>query len=183
MLEDDDAFPDPEIEHLRLQRMVEDLQDAVDTEGSVSDVSQPEARKNSSIHIVLRHVCKMFKDNQPNLVKEAKLKSRALVPTGVADFMVSRKRRKILVVEAKKEQFSQGQAQDFVMMDIALALNEEAGESSDEIYGIVSNYLMWIFYRRTKDRIVWTVDHINEKRTGPEDAKRIARRIFAMLKE
>lgn len=177
--EEDAAFPVSPVMNERYSKMIADLHEIDRTQGSIFGLGLSEERKKTSIHCVLNAVAAMLPDFV-RLTKEAKVKSRALMATGVADFMVERKRRRLLIVEAKKEDFDQGQAQDFVMMDIALAKNEEDKLPADEVFGIVTSYEKWLFFKQTPEEIVWCREDIS-KRSHDEDVERVARRLYGIL--
>jgi hypothetical protein len=81
--------------------------------------------------------------------KSAPLSSDELI--GTADYLIARRQRYIetpllCVVEAKKDDFEQGLAQCLVEMQACQWSNKQEGMLI-EIYGIVSNGLLWVFYK------------------------------------
>lgn len=117
-------------------------------------------------------------DKSVQLEVEAPLRNDSLLSAGKADVLATRnKRRKILVVEAKKEDF------DLLMMDIAIAENEREGATVTPVFGIVSNFIQWNFYRYDADGIKYTVDTTNEVNSFEGDVRRIVGRLFNMLQE
>lgn len=152
--------------------MTEALRGALMTFGP-SCGNKSESRRAYSINILLPHVTALFPENQPTIELEATVKSASVMCSGFANMLVPRKRRKIPVVQAKREALLQGQAQDSMLMDITIARNEEDSNPSDVMLGIVSTFTEWMFYRRTGNTIEWADDSISETANLKEDVKRV----------
>ena len=70
--------------------------------------------------------------------------------------------------------------QDLVGMEIASDL-----DGLDTIYGIVTNYVEWIFLKSQNDKIETNIDTLTFEQEGPtvESLKRIAGKIYALLSD
>jgi hypothetical protein len=99
---------------------------------------------------------------------------------GHFEFMLKRKNNRICIVQAKKDDMEQGMGQDLVGMEIASDLN-----GLDTVYGIVTNYVEWMFLISQNDKIERDLDTLNfEKQVATVDSlKRIAGKIYALLSE
>lgn len=168
-------------EHTRITKMYADLDDANTLQGSVAAADVSEARRKNSIRPVLSAACLIIGEGETQMHEEARLKSKAVVVSAVADFMIVRKKRKILVVEAKDWAFENGQAQEALMMDVAIAVNEQNDEPNQEILGVLTNYEKWYFYKRTLTGIDYAVAYIRLGEHEHEDALAIVNRIMCML--
>ncbi|KAF1330259.1 hypothetical protein FI667_g5268, partial [Globisporangium splendens] len=56
-----------------------------------------------------------------------------------------------------------GVAQDILMMDLAIAENESKGVQVVNVFGIVSTFTEWIFYKYDESRINYLEDSLNDK--------------------
>ena len=99
---------------------------------------------------------------------------------GHFEFIRKRNNKRICIVEVKKDNMEQGMVHDIVGMEVASDLN-----GLDTVYGIVTNYVEWMFLKNQNDKIERDVDTLNfEKQvTTGESLKRIAGKIYALLSE
>ena len=99
---------------------------------------------------------------------------------GHFEFMLKRKNKRICVVEAKKDDILQGMVQDLVGMEVASDLND-----LDTVYGIVTNYVAWMFLKSQNDKIERDEDELHREHGIPtiESLKRIAGKIYALLSD
>lgn len=204
------AFPVyKSIDPKSLQPLLAELRRHRQTLGS-NKLSECEMRQKLSVTTLLVHVAQLFPKKQTEneegdeafdardepdedeeddedieldtkLVMEAPLKHRSLLSIGKPDVLLKRNDRKVIVVECKKDDILQGQAQDLLMMDLAVADNEEQGVKATPVFGIVSTFTEWIFYRYEKKRIWWMEDSINETFSMGKDVKRIVGIVYNML--
>lgn len=145
---------------------------------------QNESWRKISIGLFLHAAAGLLDDEAINVRTEAQMSNAAVSSSDIADMLVSRnKKRKLLVVEAKKEDFDQGKAQDLVLMEIAIAENEKEGVRVTPRVRHHANFLDWDFYRYDADGISFAYDQINELRSLEEDTLRIIRIVYNMLKE
>jgi hypothetical protein len=69
------------------------------------------------------------------------------------EFMIKRNNTRICFVLAKKDDMEQGMVLDLVEMEVASDLDE-----LDTVYGIVTNYVEWIFLKNKNDEIEENMD-------------------------
>lgn len=168
---DDDAFPCQEFKDADVAATIEALKSQQEIFGPC--VEQKEQRRKMGIATIMIGAAKLLNDKAVQVRVEVPMKSAAVFSNGVADMLVSRNKKcKLLVVEAKKEDFDQGKAQDLVLMDVAIAENERLGVKVTPVFGIVSNFLEWHFYRYNADGIKFTLAQINEVRSLESDVKK-----------
>lgn len=101
---------------------------------------------------------------------------------GQFEFIIERGNKKICIVEAKKDKIDQGIAQDLLGCE-AVADPESMGC----VYGIVTNYLYWVFLRSLDDRIEKDVATLaiaeGDSIATKEGLKLILGKIYALLSE
>lgn len=100
---------------------------------------------------------------------------------GIADFVVRRGTRMVIVVEAKKEDMEQGLIQDLISMDVAIEQNLAKDHKTPNIYGIVTDFTQWWFVRRVGGVVEKTTDCINFENSLEADLERIAGKIRHMI--
>jgi len=83
-----------------------------------------------------------------NVLVEQILKGKNIHVDGKFEFILERGNKKICVVEAKKEDFDQGMTQDLLGCDAVADT-----ESLSTVYGIVTNFIEWRFFRSLDDKI------------------------------
>ncbi|KAF1330150.1 hypothetical protein FI667_g5261, partial [Globisporangium splendens] len=179
---DDEAFPCQEFESPDITSIMEEVRRQQEHSGMCKE--QNEERRKQGISTILNGAAALLKDKAVQVRYEVALKNAAVFSNGVADMLVTRdQKRKLLVVEAKKEDFDQGKAQDLVLMDVAIAENEKQGVKITPVFGIVSTFTEWNFYRYDVEGIKYTFDQINEVRSLESDVRRVIGRVYNMLKE
>ncbi|KAK6094119.1 hypothetical protein MT418_005931 [Batrachochytrium dendrobatidis] len=96
------------------------------------------------------------------------------------EFMLKRKNKRVCIVEAKKDDMEQGMVQDLVGMEVASDL-----DGLDTVYGIVTNYIEWIFLKNHNNKIEKNMDTLTfELEVATlESLKRIAGKIYALLSD
>jgi len=99
---------------------------------------------------------------------------------GNFEFMLKRNKKRICIVQAKKDDMEQGMVQDLVGMEVASDLND-----LDTVYGIVTNYVEWMFLKSQNDKIERDEDELHREHGIPtiESLKRIAGKIYALLSD
>jgi len=83
-----------------------------------------------------------------SILIEESVNGKSINIEGRFEFVITRGLKKICIVEAKKEDMDQGMAQDLLGCEAVADL-----ESAHCVYGIVTNYQMWIFIQNLDDRI------------------------------
>ena len=80
----------------------------------------------------------------------------------------------------KRSNIRQGMVQDLVGMEVASDLN-----GLDTVYGIVTNYILWVFLKSQNDKIERDEDELHREHGIPtvESLKRIAGKIYALLSD
>ncbi|CAK4597431.1 hypothetical protein Ae201684P_009621 [Aphanomyces euteiches] len=106
-----------------------------------------EATLNIFIAPVLVQVCALF-NGDIKIFAEETLKGKYLKANGRFEFVLKRGLKSIFIVEAKKEDFDQGAAQELVGAEVAAELG-----SLNVVYGIVTNFKEWVFYKSSNTKI------------------------------
>jgi len=140
-----------------------------------------ESQRLHFIAPILVYVSDLFgPEDSIQIVIEEDLNGVNVKANGHFEFMLKRNNKRICIVEAKKDNMEQGMVQDIVGMEVASDLN-----GLDTVYGIVTNYVEWMFLKSQNDKIERDVDTLNfEKQVATvESLKRIAGKIYALLSE
>jgi len=140
-----------------------------------------ESQRLHFIAPILVYVSDLFgPEDSIQIVIEEDLNGVNVKANGHFEFMLKRNNKRICIVEAKKDDILQGMVQDLVGMEVASDLND-----LDTVYGIVTNYVEWMFLKSQNDKIERDVDTLNfEKQVATvESLKRIAGKIYALLSE
>ncbi|CAK4885585.1 unnamed protein product [Aphanomyces euteiches] len=106
-----------------------------------------EATLNIFIAPVLVQVCALF-NGDIKIFAEETLKGKYVKANGRFEFVLKRGLKSIFIVEAKKEDFDQGAAQELVGAEVAAELG-----SLNVVYGIVTNFKEWVFYKSSNTKI------------------------------
>ncbi|KAI3656532.1 hypothetical protein MP638_003484 [Amoeboaphelidium occidentale] len=126
---------------------------------------------------ILVSVCQLFK-NDVILEIEEDLQGDSVKVHGHYEFILRRGNKRICVFVAKKDDLEQGLVQTLLGCEIASEL-----EHSDCVYGIVANYIEWLFIRNLPDKIetnLCTLD-IRDGIPTAESLAKLAGKIFSML--
>jgi len=136
-----------------------------------------EAKRLHLIAPVLICVCILF-DGDVEIVVEEDLVGNFVKAHGHFEFMLKRGKRAVCIVEAKKYDVEQGTAQDLVGCEVAA----EVGEL-DIVYGIVTTYFQWNFFRSLNDKVEFEECSLSVTPEGPDrnTLKIIVEKIYAML--
>jgi hypothetical protein len=140
--------------------------------------SGKEAKRLQFIGPILSCVCDLF-DGKVKIVMEEDLDGKYVKAHGHFEFMLRRGNKAVCIVEAKKDDFDQGMAQDLVGCEVAAELG-----NLDTVYGIVTNYLQWNFLRSLDDKVELQVCTLNLTDKGTPDLaslKMITGKIYGML--
>ena len=113
-------------------------------------------------------------------VIEKDLKGVNVKANGHFEFMLKRNNKRICIVQAKKDDMEQGMVKDLVGMEVASDL-----DGLDAVYGIVTNYVEWIFLKSQNDKIEKDMDTLTFELgvATLESLKRIAGKIYALLSD
>ncbi len=126
---------------------------------------------------ILIHVACLVENVQ--ILVEENVVGKRVHAHGRFEFVLRCGAKRICIVEAKKEDMDQGMAQNLVGCE-ALADVEQL----DTVYGIVTNYKEWIFFKRENDRILRdhaTILLLHDELPTPGSLQDIAERVLAML--
>ena len=136
-----------------------------------------EAQRLHFIAPILICVCNLF-NGDVDIVVEENLVGNFVKAHGHFEFMLRRGRKAVCIVEAKKDDIKQGMAQDLVGCEVAAEIG-----GLDIVYGIVTNYVQWIFLRSLNDKVKLEECSLRLTPNGPEreSLKEIAEKIYAML--
>jgi len=126
---------------------------------------------------VLICVCILFKGDV-DIVVEEDLVGNFVKAHGHFEFMLRRGQKAVCIVEAKKDDIEQGMAQDLVGCEVAAEIG-----GLDIVYGIVTNYIQWNFFRSLNDKVEREECSLCLTPNGPEreSLRAIAEKIYAML--
>jgi hypothetical protein len=151
---------------------------------SETNKSDADVRRTLSISAIMCGAADIVNDTSIQFVQEAPLRNSSLLSAGKADLLATRNElRKVVVVQVTNENAKQGIAHALMKMEIAIAENEREGIQATPLFGIVSNFVEWRFYRYDATGIKYTSDVINQTHSLDEDVRRIVGRICSMLRE
>ena len=139
-----------------------------------------EATLNIFIAPVLVQVCALF-NGDIKIFAEETLKGKYLKANGRFEFVLKRGLKSIFIVEAKKEDFDQGAAQELVGAEVAAELG-----SLDVVYGIVTNFKEWVFYKSSNTKIekdTTLMYHPNKQYSMETMLAKATAKIYAILSE
>jgi hypothetical protein len=136
-----------------------------------------ESKRLHFIAPVLICVCILF-EGDVDIVVEEDLVGNFVKAHGHFEFMLRRGQKAVCIVEAKKDDIEQGMAQDLVGCEVAAELG-----GLDIVYGIVTNYIQWNFFRSLNHKIEKEERSLCLTPNGPEreSLRAIAEKIYAML--
>ena len=141
-----------------------------------------ESQRLHFIAPILVYVSDLFgSQDSIQIVMEEDLNGVNVKANGHFEFMLKRNNKRICIVEAKKDDILQGMVQDLVGMEVASDL-----DNLDTVYGIVTNYVQWIFLKSQNDKIGKHLDSLifDEFEVATvESLKRIAGKIYALLSD
>ncbi len=142
-------------------------------------VTKSEAKRLHFISPILACVCALFDGDVQVLIEEDVIGKQVHV-NGHFEFVIQRGNKRICIVEAKKDDFAKGFAQDLFGCE---AMAE--GEELNLVYGIVTNYMEWYFVRSTDLKVEndqSPIELVNGNLTY-DSVKKIAEKIYAMLSD
>ena len=150
-----------------------------------SIVDGKEAKRLHYIAPILVCVCFLF-NGDVKIVAEEDLTGNFVKAHGHFEFMLKQKikgqgkTKAVCIVEAKMENLLQDMAQDLVGCEVAA----EVGEL-DVVYGIVTNYVQWIFICSCNEKVEWDERSIRLMLEGPhrESLRETAEKIYSMLSD
>jgi hypothetical protein len=140
-----------------------------------------ESQRLHFIAPILVYVSDLFgPEDSIQIVIEEDLNGVNVKANGHFEFMLKRNNKRICIVQAKKDDILQGMVQDLVGMEVASDLND-----LDTVYGIVTNYVEWMFLKSQNDKIERDEDELHREHGIPtiESLKRIAGKIYALLSD
>ncbi|KAL3806439.1 hypothetical protein ACHAXA_007048 [Cyclostephanos tholiformis] len=136
-----------------------------------------EAKRLHFIAPILVCVCFLLKGDV-KIVAEEDLVGNFVKAHGHFEFMLIRGTKAVCIVEAKKDDIEQGLAQDLIGCEVAAELG-----GLDVVYGIVTNYIQWIFFCSRNDKVEIDESSLRLSPNGPEreSLKEVAEKIYSML--
>jgi hypothetical protein len=140
-----------------------------------------ESQRLHFIAPILVYVSDLFgPEDSIQIVIEEDLNGVNVKANGHFEFMLKRNNKRICIVEAKKDDMEQGMVQDLVGMEVASDLDR-----LDVVYGIVTNYVEWIFLKSQNDKIEKDMDTLafELEVATVESLKRIAGKIYSLLSD
>jgi hypothetical protein len=138
-----------------------------------------EAKRLHFIAPILVCVCWLF-DGDVQILVEERVDGKRLHGHGFFEFVIQRGMKRVCIVEAKRDDFQQGIAQNLVGCEALADI-----EGLKKVYGIVTNYKEWFFFRSLDERIERDEATIQTAHDIPTRAsvKKIAEKIYSMLSE
>jgi len=141
-----------------------------------------EGNESQRLHVIapiLICVCFLF-DGDVVIDVEEDLNGEYVKAHGHFEFVLRRGKKKVCIVEAKKDDLLQGMAQDLLGCEVEVDLH-----GHDIVYGIVTNYVQWNFLRSLTDKIEMEECSLRLGPTGPDLASlgEIAGKIYSMLSD
>lgn len=122
---------------------------------------------------------------QLSLTTEKIIKPDCIDGGGIADYVISKGDRMVVIIEAKKCDMEKAQHQNFAAMEAARVLNSSVNSGWRSIDGICTDFQNWIFIQR-KPKELLTDHDATLPAVGcsfPEDMLRIASKVYGMLLE
>lgn len=115
--------------------------------GTVYRGDDNEAKRIHLITPIIWAVVQQLSD--VNVRVESNLDGNWVNAHGHLEFVLTRANKRICIVEAKKEDFEQGLAQNLLGCEVAADLGD-----ADEVDGVVTNFANWIFLRSMDTEIL-----------------------------
>jgi hypothetical protein len=141
-------------------------------------ISGKEAKRLQFISPILIAVCSMLPDAEISV--EEDVKGNLVHANGRFEYVLIYKKKKVCIVEAKRENLEQGQIQGLVGCEVVVEK-----EMCSSIYAIVTDYIYWVFYKNTDEKIfseemsLKFVEGIPDKSSVCE----VASKIYGMLSD
>ncbi len=152
------------------------------TRRSSSIITGNESQRLYFIAPILVYVSDLFgPEDSIQIVVEEDLNGINVKANGHFEFMLKRNNKRLCIVEAKKDDMEQGMVQNLVGMEVASDL-----DGLDTVYGLVTNYMQWMFLKSQNDKIEKHLDSLafDEFEVATvESLKRIAGKIYALLSD
>jgi hypothetical protein len=141
-------------------------------------VTGKEAKRMHFLAPIFVCVCSLLGDVQ--ILAEETIEGKRVHADGSFEFVIRRGKKRICIVEAKRDNLRQGMAQNLIGCEALADV-----EGLNIVYGIVTNYKQWYFFRSLDSRIERDESTIHTSHDIPtrESVKDIAGRIYAMLLE
>ncbi|RPB29241.1 hypothetical protein L211DRAFT_817583 [Terfezia boudieri ATCC MYA-4762] len=170
------------------QNILQGLQSylSIVTTGLGDAITGNEQKRILLIAPILFYILKAFRDSGVSDMKilvERSVPGKNINVNGKFEFIIQRGEKRICVVEAKIDDMDQGMTQDLLGCEAIADV-----ENSSCVYGIVTNYRDWLFFRSLDDKI--ERDSLTLAMTGPggylpseEGLKGIVGKIYALLSE
>jgi len=138
-----------------------------------------EAQRLHVIAPILICVCFLFNGDVVIEVEED-LNGEYVKAHGHFEFVLRRGKKKVCIVEAKKDDLMQGMAQDLLGCEVQAEIGQ-----LDVVYGIVTNYVQWNFLRSLNDKIELEECSLELGPIGPDMTSlgKIVGKIYAMLSD
>ncbi|KAE9360505.1 hypothetical protein PF008_g1792 [Phytophthora fragariae] len=145
MREEKAAFPVKKLDEKFLEKLVTMLQDERKAFGSTKRATAVR-RLQQSVTTILGAVATLLEGNFSTKMKPL-LTNGLVLASGSPDLLVTRKQRKVVVVVCLREDQLQAQAEDLVLVDVAIANNEDSDIQASPVFGVVSTFSDWVFYK------------------------------------
>ena len=143
-------------------------------------LSGKEAKRLQFISVIINNICNIMPG--VSISVEESLRGKYVFANGQFEYIISLNRIKICIVEVKKEDLLQGEAQCLIGTEVIAEL-----EGCDTVYSIITDYLGWIFFKNTNENIYFTdVETLQTHKNSTVDKaslKNIMDLIYGLLKE
>jgi hypothetical protein len=161
-------------------KVISDYLSFVGTCSSLDTSSGKESQRLHFIAPILYAVCFLFGGDVKVEVEED-LDGEMVKAHGHFEFVLRRGNKRVCIVEAKKENFEQGFAQDLIGCEVAADI-----DGLDIVYGIVTNYYQWMFFRSLNESIEKDQLSLDTDRFGIPSSVSLAKitgKIYGMLSD
>jgi hypothetical protein len=109
-------------------------------------ISGKESKRLQFISPILNAVCILLPE--VTITVEEDMKGVNVHANGRFEYVIHYRKKKVCIVEAKKDDMEQGQVQSLLGCEVVADL-----EKCSTVYAIVTNYIQWLFYKNTDDNI------------------------------
>ncbi|GMF27247.1 unnamed protein product [Phytophthora fragariaefolia] len=179
MQEDAAAFPVKKLDKEFIQKLVTLLQDERKAFGSTKRATSVR-RLQQSVTTMIGAVATLFEDSFAVKMKP-QVTDELVLTSGKPDLLITRRKRSVVVVVCLRENQLRSQAKELALMDVVIA-NGEHSTVTSPVFGIVSTFSDWVFYRYDETGIKYLEESLNDnERSIKGDIATIAGIIYNIM--
>jgi len=139
--------------------------------------SGKEAKRLQFISPILIAVCQLLPSVRISV--EEDMKGTYVHANGRFEFVLQYGKMKVCIVEAKKDDMEHGQVQSLLGCEVVAEIEKKL-----TVYAIVTNYIEWMFYKNTDDRVYSCLQTLLLQDVPTKDSVgEVASLIYGMFKE